>query len=67
MSKFMITQVSHGLFKGFMVLMIVANTIALAAAYPGMTSTYSNTLNYLNVAFTFIFLAEMLLKVSRWR
>ena len=46
-----------------MVAIIVANTIALAAAYPYMSATYSNTLNYLNMAFTFLFLFEMIVKV----
>ena len=47
-----------------MVSTIVANTIALAAAYPDMSATYSTILNDLNMTFTFLFLFELIVKVS---
>ena len=44
--------------------MIIANTVVLAMAYPGMSDQYALDLYYANVVFTFIFLAEMIIKVS---
>ena len=46
-----------------MIAVIVANTVVLAMAYPGMPQQYADDLNMANIIFTFIFLAEMIIKV----
>lgn len=50
-------------FEGFIMLCIVMNVILMAMVYQGMSDTYENALNYINLVFTVIFIIEFLMKI----
>lgn len=50
-------------FQAFIMVIIVANTIVMCMEYHGMSQTYEENLFIANVAFTGIFIVEMMLKM----
>jgi Ion transport protein len=50
-------------FDRFFLVLIVLNTLAMAVVYNGMPDTMSQTLDWFNSIFTFVFVAEVVLKM----
>jgi len=50
-------------FEVFILLCIIANMIQMALAYDGAPDSYINTLETINVAFTYVFIVEALIKI----
>lgn len=44
--------------------MIVINTVVLAMEYHGMSTMYEAVVDLINLVLTFIFLAEMIIKIT---
>ena len=55
--------VSKGRFDNFILAHIMLNTVAMCTSYHGMSPTYSQTLEWIDVYFTCIFSLEVVLKV----